>query len=68
MSLLKDKPLWAYWVVYSTLSAVLFGAFYATMFLLASRWWVAIIVIAGIGMIWGSVEFTKKSQIEKSMQ
>ncbi len=68
MSMLMNKPMWIYWAAYSTLSAVLFGVFYAATYLLASKWWFALIVIVAIGMIWGSIEFTKKARIEKPLQ
>lgn len=64
MSVLANKPMWVFWVVYSALSGVLFGVFYTATYLLALRWWVAVIVIIAIGMVWGSLVYTKNKRDE----
>jgi len=66
MSLLANKPIWVFWIVYSALSGALFGVFYAATYLLALQWWVAVIVIIAVGMIWGSVVYSKKDRGKKA--
>lgn len=59
MSFLSNKPMWVFWIAYSVLAGVFFGIFYTATYLLALRWWVAVLVIIAIGVIWGSVVYTK---------
>lgn len=59
MSLLSNKPMWVFWIAYSVLSGVFFGVFYAATYLLALKWWVAVVVIIAVGIIWGSFVYTK---------
>jgi hypothetical protein len=58
MSFLLQKPIWIFWIVYSVLSGILFGIFYTTIYLVAQRWWIPVVVIIVIGMIWGTVAYT----------
>ena len=65
-SFLSDKPIWAWWIVYVVLIGVLFGLFYTIFHLLTLQWWVTIIIIAVIGLIWGSVAYiNRKTTIRK---
>ncbi|MBU0955056.1 MAG: hypothetical protein KKI09_06475 [Spirochaetes bacterium] len=61
-SFLSDKPMWVFWITYSILSGILFGIFYAAMYLMAQLWWVPVIVIIVIGMIWGTLAYPKEAQ------
>lgn len=58
MSFLSQKPIWIFWIVYSALSGILFGIFYTTIYLVAQRWWIPVVVILAVGMIWGTVAYT----------
>lgn len=64
-SFLSSKPIWAFWIAYSVLSGILFAVFYTTMYLMAQRWWIPVIVIIAIGMIWGTIAFPKESHTLK---
>ena len=59
MAFLSDKPMWAFWLVYSALSGILFGVFYTAVYLMAQQWWIPIVVILAVGIIWGSFAFTR---------
>lgn len=59
MSFLSGKPMWVYWIFYSVLSGIMFGAFYAAMYFMALQWWIPAIAIALIGTIWGSLAYTR---------
>lgn len=61
-SLLSDRPMWVYWITYTVLTGIVFGIFYAAMYFLALQWWVTALVIIAIGMIWGTVSYTKSKQ------
>lgn len=65
-SVLANKPIWIFWLVYSGISGLLFGIFYTVTYLLALRWWVPILVMIVIGVIWGSFAFTRSSRPEKT--
>lgn len=65
VSLLKDKPMWVFWAVHSVLSGLIFAIFYTVTTLLALQWWVAVIVIIAIGMIWGSIVYSRKEGVKK---
>lgn len=58
-SVLLNKPIWVFWLVYTGIIAVLFGLFYVVTTLLLARWWVPVIIIVLIGIIWGSFAFVK---------
>jgi hypothetical protein len=62
MSFLSNKPVWAFWIVYSALSGILFGVFYAAMYFMALRWWIPIIAIIAVGTIWGSIAYAGKAR------
>ena len=66
VSALANKPIWMFWLVYTGISGVLFGVFYAVTSLLAVRWWVTILVLIIVGVVWGSFAFTRSSRPEKS--
>jgi len=66
MSMLKNRPIWAFWAVYSAFSGVFFGIFYTVTYLLALRWWVAVLVMVAIGIIWGSFVYSKGRRAVKS--
>lgn len=57
-SFLSGRPMWAYWIAYTALSGILFGVFYTAMFLMASRWWIPIIIVVAVGMLWGAIAYT----------
>ncbi len=57
-SFLSNKPLWAFWIAYTLLCAMLFGIFYGVIYLMAQLWWVPVIAIIVIGMIWGTLAYT----------
>ena len=61
-TVLANKPIWVFWLVYAGISGVLFGVFYAVTSLLVIRWWVLILVILLIGIVWGSFAFTRSSR------
>jgi len=58
-TLMSGKPIWVFWAVYTVLSGVILGVSYTLLYLVASRWWVAAIVVIAAGMIWGTL--TRKS-------
>jgi len=60
-SFLSGKPMWAYWIAYSVLSAVLFGIFYTVMYLMAWQWWIPVIIIIAVGIIWGTVAYPRNA-------
>ncbi len=67
MSFLSGKPVWAFWIAYSALSGILFGVFYAAMYFMALQWWIPVIAILAVGIIWGSVSYSKSGrEAEKS--
>ena len=59
MSLLSNQPMWVFWIAYSVLTGFFFGIFYTATYLLALQWWLAVIVIIAIGVVWGSIIYTK---------
>ena len=61
-SFLSDKPMWAFWIFYSGLCGIMFGAFYAAMYFMVLRWWIPVILIIVIGIIWGSFAYTRNSR------
>lgn len=63
---LASKPIWVFWLVYTGISGILFGIFYAVSALLVVRWWVPVLVILVIGVVWGSFAFTRSSRREKA--
>lgn len=69
MSLLSNKPIWVFWIVYSVFAGMFFGIFYTVTYLLALRWWLASLVIIAIGVIWGSIIYSNnKPEIEKEKE
>jgi Flp pilus assembly protein TadB len=64
-TLLVDRPIWVFWLVYSGVTAVLFGIFYAITALVASRWWITLLVIVAIGLVWGSMTFSRSKTHRK---
>jgi VIT1/CCC1 family predicted Fe2+/Mn2+ transporter len=62
---LSNKPMWMFWAVYTVMSGVLFGVFYTAMYLLALKWWLAVIVIIATGLVWGTIVYTKESKLDK---
>lgn len=54
---MADKPMWAFWTLYTVLSGVAFLAMYGAVSVLAQRWWVAAITIVVIGFVWGTSKF-----------
>jgi len=69
MSLLSNKPMWAFWIAYTVLAGVFFGIFYTATYLLALQWWLAVLVIIAVGVIWGSFVYTKnKPKKEKKAE
>jgi hypothetical protein len=65
-SLLINKPIWVFWLVYTGIIALLFGIFYLITTLLLSRWWVPVIIILLLGITWGSFAFVKGTRQDKS--
>lgn len=57
-SFLSGRPIWAYLIAYTALSGILFGVFYTAMYLMASRWWIPLVVIVAVGMLWGAIAYT----------
>ena len=64
MSLLTGKPMWMHWIFFVILSGLIFGVSYGLIFLLALRWWIAVLAILAVGMIWGTV-FYKQATPDK---
>ncbi|HAH61007.1 MAG TPA: hypothetical protein DCL73_02770 [Treponema sp.] len=60
-SFLSQKPIWAFWLVYCVLTAIMFGIFYTMMYLVVLQWWIPVVVIIAIGMIWGTVNYTNST-------
>lgn len=58
---LTNKPIWAFWLAYSALIAIVFGIFYTAMYILVLQWWVPIIIILALGIIWGSIAHERDS-------
>ena len=70
-SFLSGKPVWAFWIVYSVLTGIMFGIFYTAMYLVALQWWIPVVVVLLIGVVWGTVihtDSTEKSEEEKEQQ
>jgi len=65
-SLLINKPIWVFWLVYTGIIGLLFGIFYLITTLLLSRWWVPVIIILLLGITWGSFAFVKGNRQDKS--
>jgi hypothetical protein len=57
MSFLTGKPIWMHWIFFVVLCGIIFGISYGMIFLLALRWWVAVLAILAAGMIWGTIVF-----------
>jgi hypothetical protein len=62
MSLLSNRPVWVFWIAYSALSGIIFGVFYAAMYLMALQWWMPIIAIIAVGVIWGSISHGRNAR------
>ena len=61
LSFLADKPIWASWAAYTLVSSILFVIFYAAMSLMVLQWWIPIVIVIGVGMIWGTLNFEGKT-------
>lgn len=55
---MANKPMWAFWILYTVLSGVVFTALYGVVRVLAQRWWAAAITIVVIGLVWGTSTFS----------
>ena len=64
-TLMSGKPIWVFWAVYTVLSGVILGVSYTLLYLVASRWWVAAIVVIAAGMIWGTLTHKTKDTEKK---
>ena len=64
-SMLTGKPIWFWWAGYVLFTAILFGVFYLTFYILTVQWWAVILLVLVIGIIWGTVAFTNKKSVLK---
>jgi hypothetical protein len=55
---MANKKMWVFWTLYTIVSGVLFGVLYGAFRLVAQRWWIAPIIIIGIGLIWGTSQYS----------
>ena len=58
VSFMAGKPMWAFWVLYTVISGVLFGVLYGIVRLISLRWWIIPIVIIGAGLAWGTTRYS----------
>jgi len=65
-SLLTNRPIWVFWLVYTGIIALLFGIFYVITTILLARWWVPVILILALGIIWGSFAFVKTKRKDEN--
>jgi hypothetical protein len=64
MSLLTGKPIWMHWIFFVVLCGIIFGISYGMIFLLALRWWVAVLAILSAGIIWGTIVYKQAAPAE----
>jgi L-asparagine transporter-like permease len=64
-SFLSGRPLWAFWILYTILSGALFGVFYIAMYFIVLQWWIPVIIIIGVGMLWGSIAHSKANKSKR---
>ena len=68
MGVLSGKPIWAYWIAFTLMIAVVFGISYGVMYLLSFRWWILALVIVVAGMASGTFAYLntlKKTEPQK---
>ncbi len=65
---LIDKPVWVWLLVYLFLTGVIFGLFNLILYLLGIVPWIGVLVLVGVGLLWGIVQYSlfhKKSRNEE---
>ena len=69
---LFDKAIWVWWLFYLAATAVLFGISRLALYFLVIQPWIGVLVLAGTGLIWGSVKYfqikSKVSRISKNTE
>ena len=61
-----NKPMWAFWTLYTVFSGAIFAAMYGAVRVLAQQWWVAAISIVVAGLVWGTSKFSIAKSIRQS--
>lgn len=66
---LAGRPMWVYWVAYTSISGLVLASTYALSLAFTIRWWVSIGLAIFAGILWGtSVHRNKKSPRERSSE
>lgn len=55
---MADKKMWVFWVLYTVMSGALFSVLFGIVRLTMQRWWIAPIIIIGIGLMWGTTKYS----------